>query len=116
MGGGGGSSSSTQQQTTQNTDMRVVGGDSSTNVSAQAGANVTVTDTGTVHAAFGFANDVMKGAYDTVAQISSSTAQIVQQSEAAVADAYSTAKAGEQKVLVGAALAIVGVVAFAAVK
>jgi len=116
LGGGGGNSSADQTQRTENADMRVVGGDASTNISAQdSTVRVNVTDAGSVRAAFGFANDIAKDAFNFAISNQHDVADIVEKSEAAVSDAYSTAKAGEQKVLVGAALAIVGVVAFAAV-
>lgn len=116
-GGGGGSSSSASTQTTTNTDARVVGGANSANVSA-SGSTVTIntTDAGAVHDAFGFAAHVSDNAINLASASQIQTTQAVQQSMAQVADAYSTAKAGEQKIFAGAALAVVGVVAAIALK
>lgn len=115
--GGGGSSSSASTQATTNTDARVVGGDNSANVSA-AHSNVTIntTDAGAVHDAFGFAAHVSDGAFDMASASQVQTTQATQSAMAQVADAYSTAKAGEQKIFAGAALAVVGVVAAIALR
>lgn len=102
---GGSSSSSSQANTeTHNSDLRVVGGNNSTNVSAQ-NSTVQVLDQGAIVQAFGFAHDVMDSA---MAGINSAVGE--------VRDAYSEAKAGEQKVLVAGGLMILGVVALTAVK
>lgn len=109
------SSASTQATTTTNTDARVVGGDSSTNISA-AGSTINMTDSGAVHAAFGFAEHVSKDAFDMVSAAQINTANTAKNAMEKVTDAYSTAKAGEQKIFAGAALAVVGVVAAIALK
>lgn len=109
-GGGGGSSSSSSDQTTQNTDMRVVGGDGSSNVSAQ-NSTVTMIDGGAVSGAFGFAKEVSAQAFNFASASQIDTQKTVSDAMGRVADAYSTAKAGEQKIFAGAALAVVGVVA-----
>lgn len=113
-GGGGGSSSSSASTatTTNQTDMRVVGGNDSVNVSAQSSTvNLTTTDRGAVAGAFGFARDVSAQAFNFASASQIDTSKTVTDAMGKVADAYSTAKAGEQKIFAGAALAIVGVVA-----
>lgn len=108
------STSQTQANTT-NIDKRIAGGANSTIVSAD-NSSVTVTDAGAVHASFGFANDVFSKALDAITSTSAASIDAAQASEKQVADAYTTAKAGEQKVLVGVGVAIVGVVAIAALR
>lgn len=101
------SSSATSSQantSTANYDLRVAGGNNSTNVSA-SNSTVWVTDNGAVNNAFGFARDAFNGAVGGFAK----SAEMVK-------DAYSEAKAGEQKVLVGMGLIITGVVAVAALR
>lgn len=113
-GGGGGSSSSSSDTstTTTNTDMRVVGGADSVNVSAQNSTlSLTTTDRGAVSGAFGFAREVSAQAFDFATASQVDTSKTVTDAMGQVAEAYSTAKAGEQKIFAGAALAIVGVVA-----
>lgn len=102
--GGSSSSSSSADTTTQNYDLRVVGGNNSTNVSAN-NSQVTLVDAGAVQQAFGFSRDAFNAAVGGLAS-----------SVGAIQDAYSTAKAGEQKVLVAGGLIIMGIVAVAAVK
>lgn len=111
----GGKSSSKTNQTTNNTDMRVVGGDLSTNVSAQ-NSTVSVIDAGAIHEAFGFGQSVMDGAFNFASASQVNTSQTVGDALGKVEEAYSTAKAGEQKIFAGAALAVVGVVAFVALR
>lgn len=129
----GGDSSSTSASTTNNIDQRATGGNGSQNVSASGGATVNVTDAGAISQAFGFADSALKGAYTDVAASRSNTASTAgaaiaavqntsqqatqaitdafSKSSAQVADAYSTAKAGENKILVAAGLVVVGIVA-----
>jgi hypothetical protein len=109
------SSSASTSSTTNNTDMRVVGGDMSTNVSAH-GSTINVTDAGAVHEAFGVVNAVTQNAFDFAHATQIDTSQTVHDALGQVTDAYSTAKAGEQKIFAGAALAVVGVVAAIALK
>jgi hypothetical protein len=97
-------SSSDSSQTTTNYDMRVVGGNGSTNVS-NSGGTVQVLDAGAVNGAFGFSRAVYEGAVSSL-----------DKSMSYVAGAYSEAKAGEQKVLVGGGLIILGIVAVSALK
>jgi hypothetical protein len=84
--------------------------------------NVTSTDFGSVSKAFDFASGIAKGAADEatasgaqVQQMATSAMQSVQaaykDTSGTVAAAYETAKAGEQKIMVMAALAVVGIVA-----
>ncbi len=115
LGGGGGSSQTTQQQLTQNSDMRVVGGNSSTNVSAQ-NSTVTVTDAGAVHQAFGFASSVTSGALDAIKANDAATQRQVSDALGQVASAWSDAKQGEQKILVGMGMIVVALVGVAALK
>lgn len=100
---------------TYNIDKRIASGADSVNVSAD-NSTVTVTDRGAVNAAFGFASDAFKQAVGAIGDQASQAVSAVQASEQTVADAYVTAKAGEQKVLVGVGIAIVGVVAIAALR
>ena len=110
------SASSTQANTTTtNIDKRVAAGDNSTIVSAD-NSTVTLTDQGAVHDAFGFAQAAFDKTVQAIGDNTHETLSAVQQSESTLADAYATAKAGEQKVLVAAGLLIVGVVAVAALR
>lgn len=119
MGGTGGTTSSAASTatTTTNTDSRVVGGNNSINLSS-SGSTTTInnTDSGSVAAAFGFAKDVSANAFNYAQASQIDTSKTVSDAMGQVAAAYSTSKAGEQKVFAGAALAIVGVVAFIGLK
>lgn len=115
-------SSSSTASTTQNIDKRVVGGDASVNVSGD-GTHVTTIDAGAVGQSFGFARAALKDAIDfAIGSASRQQAVLVdaiegvRESNEQLADAYETAKAGEQKVLVGVAVAIVAVVAVTALR
>lgn len=124
------SSSSSSTTTTQNFDKRIATAPSSVAVSGDnSTASLTVysTDAGSVHDSFGFASGALKDAVDFVQntlnkandQVSAAIGQtldVVTKSEAHVADAYATAKAGEQKILVGVGLVIAGIVAVAALR
>ncbi len=95
------SSSASTSTATTNTDARVVGGEKSTNISAaNSTISVAVSDSGAIQQAFGFAGEVTDNAFDAV-----------EKSSAQLANAYSEAKAGEQKILVGVGVAIVAIVA-----
>lgn len=115
--GGDSSSSSSQSTSTQQYDMRVNGGNGSSNVSA-TNSTVTVTDAGAVSGAFGFAEAVTRGAFN-VATASQNAAEDVMtdamegvlKSQSQIADAYANAKAGEYKIVAIGALAVVGLVA-----
>lgn len=109
------SSNSSSNTTTQQTDARVVGGDKSTNIST-SNSTVNVIDAGAVQSAFGFAEGVSAQAFDFAHASQIDTSKTVKEAMQEVADAYSEAKAGEQKIFAGAALAVVGVVAFIGLK
>lgn len=117
-------SSQTQIQDTQ--DNRITAAEGSINLvtsrSNGNNINVTQTDFGTVNRSFDFAEKMAAGAASEAAASASraekvmlSSMQSVQNAYAGVnqnlADAYETAKAGEQKVMVMAGLAVVGLVA-----
>jgi hypothetical protein len=97
-------SSSEANTTTQNYDQRIAAGNNSTNVSAN-NSTVSVLDAGAINQSFGFSKSVYNSAM-----------QGLTMSVASIKDAYSEAKAGEQKVLVAGGLMILGVVALAAVR
>ena len=109
-GSGNSSSSSATTTTTTNIDRRVAAGESS--IITGDNATLTLTDSGSVQAAFSFARDTLSGA---LGQIENATDHVAQ-SEKAIAAAYETAKAGEQRILVGLGIASVAVVALAALK
>ncbi len=115
-------SSSQANQSSTTVDKRIAGGDGSINLSGD-GSTITVTDAGAVNAAFGFARDTARDAFDFATGSATRSNQIVGEALEGVAkavdevgDAYSEAKAGEQKVLVGMGLVVVGVVAVAALR
>ena len=138
--GGGSSSDSSQKSSTETTDNSIVGAPDSSNASLSHsdGNVINITDNGAVNDSFQAIQQVTSGAttlmsqaLGTVSENSTAAVNAVNQSEAnalnavnaantsalsAVSDAYSTAKAGEQKVLVAAALAILGIVAIKVVK
>lgn len=109
-------SSTNAPTTTYNIDKRVAGGTGTQTIVSADSSTVTVTDGGAVQAAFGFATNALNKTLDSINSAAQQTFDTVQGSEARVADAYETAKAGEQKILVGIGLAIVGVVAVAALR
>lgn len=115
-------SQSNPATTTTNIDSRVVGGDNSTNISAH-GSTIQLTDAGAVGGAFGFAREAVKDAFDfatgnqtRATAVLTSAIEGVSKNTEQLKDAYETAKAGEQKVLVGVAVAIVAVVGVAALR
>jgi hypothetical protein len=81
---------------------------------------VNTLDNGAISQAFGFAQHVsdssMNLAYASSTQEMNALATANQQAMQAVSDAYSTAKAGNQKVFTWAALAVVGVVALSVMR
>ncbi len=95
---------------TENKDMRIAGGNYSTLVSAD-NSNVTVTDAGVINAAFGFAKGALDGVLKSENQIHEAANDQVTKALASVETAWADAKAGEQKVLVGMGLIVVGIVA-----
>lgn len=137
-GGGGDSSSSattdsSQHTTTTQVDARIATGADSVALSApmaqltNSNINLTITDNQAVQQSFGFARDALAGAVNFATQTQAKDSSFLQDALAEnervvsgalnqVADAYTTAKAGEQKVLVGVGVAIVAVVAVVALK
>jgi len=120
-------SDSSQTQLQESQDNRVTAGaGAATLVMSRANVggdvNVTSTDYGSVSKAFDFAKDLAHGAADesaasqaSVSQFATSAMQSVQaaykDTSGTLAAAYETAKAGEQKVMVVAALGVLAVVA-----
>lgn len=116
----GGDSDSATTSTTEINDMRVVGGDNSSNTSIKAGGNVTMTDHGAVKAGLDLgskaieanrqgvgtvlasANDMFTGALDAVSA-----------SNERLALAYQSGQAGDQVQLKYAGFAVVGLAAVA---
>lgn len=82
-----------------------------TTIAGVTNSPITFTDQGTVAAAFGFAENVAHGAFDMTTASQIETSKTVADALGQVEQAYSTAKAGEQKIFAGAALAVVGLVA-----
>lgn len=120
-------SDSSQTQLQESQDNRVTAGaGAATLVMSRANVggdvNVTSTDYGSVSKAFDFAKDLAAGAANesaaseaSVSKMATSALQSVQSayqdSTGAIAAAYETSKAGEQKVMVVAALVVVAIVA-----
>ncbi len=109
------SSSSSSNQTTTNVDKRLVGGEGSIGISGD-NSSVTLVDAGAVSASFGFAREALKNAIQVAASSATETADTATAALDKVKDAYSEAKAGEQKVLVGVGVIVVGVIAVAALR
>lgn len=122
--GGGNSSSSTQNvQDTQ--DNRIAAAQNSNNIQNSRGVingDVNMLDGGAINSAFKFASDVAQGAADeTVASLGANQATIKTAMQAVqtayqgandnLAEAYQTAKAGDQKIMAVAAVVILGIVA-----
>ncbi|EIJ47585.1 hypothetical protein GWL_18260 [Herbaspirillum sp. GW103] len=120
------SSDASQTSTSEAQDNRIAAAQDSVNlVMSRASGNsvsVTTTDFGTVSKAFDFATALAKNAAsqaaastDAVQKASTSALAAVQQAytdfSTKIDDAYTTSKAGEQKVLVGAVVAVLGLVA-----
>lgn len=124
------SSDASQTQTTDTQDNRISSAVGSVNLNtsrSSIGGDVTITttDQGTVSKAFEFANSIAVGAANTASASGARDMAITQSAMQAVksayqdnsdtlAAAYTTAKAGEQKVMVGVGLIIVGIVALKA--
>lgn len=120
------SSSADQTSTSEAQDNRIAAAQDSVNlVLSRAEGNsvsVTTTDFGTVSKAFDFATQLAKNAAtqaaastDSITKASTSALSAVQQAysdfSAKIDDAYTTSKAGEQKILVGAVVCVLGLVA-----
>lgn len=103
-------SSSSTQNTTYSTPITLQDVQGTT-IAGNSNSPITFTDQGTVAAAFGFAEHVAKGAFDMTTSSQIDTAKTVTNALNEIGDAYETAKAGEQKIFAGAALAVVGLVA-----
>lgn len=122
-------STSTTEQTSNNYDMKNQVAAGGVGVSATGGSSVSVstTDFGTVGKAFDFAAMLAKGAANEAAASGSRNNAIAQSAMDSVQSAYKntasevaaaweTSKAGEQKILAFAGLALVAIVAFNAVR
>lgn len=100
------SSSSSSSSSTTNIDKRLVNeGAGATNISGD-NAQVSLTDQGTVHEAFGFATNALNNTLAKASDAIDSALEQYTNSAAALKDAYTESKAGEQKVLVVTALVI----------
>lgn len=132
--GGDSSSTTEQKQVTETQDNRIAAAQDSTNLNASRATvgrdiNLTTvsTDHDTVHQSFDFAKRIAQDAADTnAAALSVVNKQAISAIEAVktayrdendkLANAYTEAKAGEQKILVGGTLLIGGIVAIMALK
>lgn len=116
MSGGSSSSDNSQTTATESNDNSVVGGNGSTNVSISKNSgeiNLALTDHGAVDKSFELAKQVTRDAINSAANSLQTVQDVERDAMARVSDAFATAKAGEQKILVGA---VVGLVAIVAVK
>ena len=118
----GGGSSSSSASTTNNTDMRVVGGDSSTNLSTQNSGsgtvNVVATDQGAIKAGMTLASQAIDASTHNTGAVLDTTTQIYQGALGAVSDAnqrlalaYQSGQAGDQTQLKYAGFIVVGLAA-----
>lgn len=129
--GGGSSSDNSQKSTTETQDNSIVAAPDSTSLSLNRSSvndiNIMTTDHGAVDGAFSFAKQVsansttlVQHALGSVQESEATALQAVQDTNkkalATVADAYTTAKAGEQKILVGAVVGLLGMVAIKVLK
>lgn len=115
----GGDSSSASSSTTNNTDMRVVGGDGSTNLSTQNSGsgtiNVMATDQGAIKAGMTLASQAIDANTHNTGAVLDTTAQIYNGALGAVTDAnqrlalaYQSGQAGDQTQLKYAGFIVVG--------
>ena len=117
--GGGSSSSANQTSTTNNTDARVVGGNDSTNLSANnSTVSVIATDHGAVQAGMQLGTQAIDAVTTANATDAAATADMfkgalatVQQSSNLVAQAYQQGGAGDQTTLKYAGFIVVGLAA-----
>lgn len=108
----GGSSSSASSSTTNNTDMRVVGGNDSTNVSAQnSSVSVIATDHGAIEAAAGIANKAIDTNATSSASMFNGALGAVKQANENLSLAYQSGQAGDQTSLKYAGFIVVGLAA-----
>ena len=110
-----GSSKSTNSQSTTSTDGRVVGGDSSTNLSVNGNSgpvSITTTDAGAIHESLALALAGVEGANATAAAATSGAISAVQQGQAQFTSAIEQIKTGDKTtkvVVIGAVVAAVGI-------
>lgn len=116
-GGGGGSSSSESSNQTTNTDSRVVSGDNSNILNATgntiSGSTINVTDQGAVAGAIDLAKTSVNSNVTVTQAALGTTKEVFADALEGVQDAYSTAKAGDQKIVSIAGLAVIGIAAAA---
>jgi hypothetical protein len=118
FGGGGGSSSSSSSQTTNNTDARVVGGNGSTNLSLVGNTGpvaISTTDQGAVAGAMDLARTSLVTSQTVATAAMGTSEKTFKGALDSVTDAYETAKAGDQKIVAIAGMAVVGLAAAAIV-
>lgn len=99
--------------------MRIAADSGSTNSSSNVEANnstVTMVDNGAVNAAFGFANNVARDAFDLASASQIDASKTMTDALHSVESAYADAKQGEQKILTAVGIAVVAMVAVRAVK
>lgn len=110
-----GSSKSTNSQTTTSIDGRVVGGDSSTNLSLNGNTGpvqITTTDAGAIHQSLALALAGVESANATAAAATSGAISAVQQGQAQFTSAIEQIKTGDKTtkvVVIGAVIAAVGI-------
>lgn len=110
-----GSSKSTNSQTTTSIDGRVVGGDSSTNLSLSGNSgpvHITTTDAGSIHESLALALAGVEGANATAAAATSGAISAVQQGQAQFTSAIEQIKTGDKTtkvVVIGAVVAAVAI-------
>jgi hypothetical protein len=116
-GGGGGSSSSESTNQTTNTDSRVVSGDNSNILNATGNeinnSTINVTDHGAVAGAIDLAKTSVNSNVTVTQAALGTTKEVFADALEGVQDAYSTAKAGDQKIVSIAGLAVIGIAAAA---
>jgi len=110
-----GSSKSTNSQTTTSIDGRVVGGDSSTNLSLSGNTGpvqITTTDAGAIHESLALALAGVESANATAAAATSGAISAVQQGQAQFTSAIEQIKTGDKTtkvVVIGAVVAAVAI-------
>lgn len=122
---GGGNSSSSTSNTQETQDNRISSAENSSNLQNSRGVingDVNMLDGGAVNSAFNFAQTIADGAAkEHVASIGANQETMLTAMQAVrtayqgandnLADAYQTAKAGDQKIMATAAIIILGIVA-----
>ena len=108
----GGSSSSASSSTTNNSDMRVVGGNDSTNISAQnSDISVVSTDHGAIEAASQIASQAIATNANSSASMFNGALGAVKQANENLSLAYQSGQAGDQTSLKYAGFIVVGLAA-----